>query len=162
MYISGDLSCIKRSSIGQLDTDGPTALHHNMLNRCIDFQNGTLSLRGARHGITDSTHTTFGDPPCAGTALHLAKCMVQQDVSGARLIWAGKIADDALKSQHPLECLSLKPGIQVITKRTGQQGRQHLLRVRTQLSGDIPGRQQLHQVAPASTKIGRRLSRQFA
>ena len=162
MYIGGDLSCVKRASIGQLDTDGPTVLHHNMLNRCADFQHGTLSLRVARHGITDSTHTTFGDPPSAGTALHLAKCMVQQDVSGARLIWAGEVANDALKSQHPLECLSLKPGIQVITKRTGQHGRQHLLRVRTQLSGDIPGRQQLHQVAPASTKIGRRLSRQFA
>ena len=162
MYIRGDLSCVKRSPIGQRDTYGPTTYHHNIPNRCAEFQHGTLGLGITRHGITDGTHTTFSDPPRAHAALHLAKCMVQQDVSGARLVWAGKVADDTLESQYSLECLSLKPGIQVFTERTAQSGRQHLLRVRTQLSGNIPGRQQLHQVAPASTKIGRCLSRQFA
>ena len=120
MYIGGDLSCVKRSPINQRDTDSPTSFHHNILNRCADFQHSTLSLRIARHGITNGTHTTFGDPPSAGTTLHLAKCMVQQDVCGARLVRASKVADDALKSQHSLERLSLKPRIQVITKRTGQ------------------------------------------
>ena len=59
--------------------------------------------------------------PRALIAIHFAKDMVQQDISAARRVGAGIIADDSVKTKCSLYRFAFEPAVEEAARRFGEQ-----------------------------------------
>ena len=106
----------------------------------LDFN--ALGLGKCEHGLCDGTHAPSCGAPGTRLAVHLSERMVQQHISGPRLIGIREISNDPFKPPQALERLALEPAVKIVAKRGGHELRKYSLILGIQLPKGIAGAHQ--------------------
>jgi hypothetical protein len=162
VYARGDRARVEFPPILRDHASGDVALDEDPGDGSIGLDLHTEPARRRGDGIGDGAHAAAGDTPGAGLALHLAERMVQQYVGGAGLVGVGKVADDPLEAQQPLEGYALEPGIEVVAEGTGHQLREYDLVFRIELAQPVAAAQEREEVVPTAAEVRWRLHGQTA
>jgi hypothetical protein len=112
--------------------------------------------------LGDRAHAALGVAPGADAAVYLAEGMMEQHESGARVVGAHHVADDALEAEDALDRLALEPAVQIVADAHGHDLGQGRLAPAVHFAQAVA---QLHgapEILESTAQVGRRLQHQVA
>ena len=150
------------ASVAQRDADRLPGFDIDAGHRRIAFDLHAEPFRLRRHRLSDGAHAANRVAPGTFLAVHLAEAVVQEHISGARVVRAREIPHDSVEPKCRAHPLAFEPPVEELGGALGEKVQQVAASLHVELLGEAPDLERAGEIEEAPADVRRAFEHKVA